>query len=154
EKLLQDLKEELLAASEHVNLEINISNALEIYGDQTMVVQVFLNLMGNAVKYSSHTLAAKVNVDCEDIGDSIQYSITDNGIGIKASDYEKIFDLFTRSQEAVEYEGTGVGLSIVKKIMEKHEGRVWIASEGKEGSTFHVAFKKQEYIAELSMQKD
>ncbi len=151
EKLLQDLKEELLSASNHEDLEINIHNTLEIYGDQTMVMQVFLNLMGNAVKYSRKTIAPVVCISCKDNGDSIQYSIGDNGMGIKLADQEKVFQLFTRSDEANEYEGTGVGLSIVKKIMEKHDGRIWIEPNQETGSIFHVTFKKPTAQQELTL---
>ncbi|MGY3052599.1 chemotaxis family two-component system sensor kinase Cph1 [Pedobacter sp. UYEF25] len=142
EPLLQDLKEEILAASNLENLEINLGNPMEIYGDQTMIMQVFSNLLGNAVKYSSQTKTPIVDIGCEDIGDCIQYRISDNGIGINAEDHEKIFELFTRSKQAGEYEGTGIGLSIVKKIMEKHGGKIWIESNLTAGSTFYVLFKK------------
>ncbi len=145
--LLQELKEELLGIGSQENLRINIDEPLELYGDQTMVMQVFSNLMGNAVKYSRQTSAPVVHVSCRDTGDTIQYSISDNGIGIKPSDHEKIFDLFTRSDEAREYEGTGIGLSIVKKIMEKHEGRIWMESGAETGSIFHVEFKTPADIA-------
>lgn len=142
EKLLDDIKQELLIASKHENLDINITSPLEVYGDHTMVMQVFSNLIGNAVKYSGQTIASVVSVNCKDTGDSIQYSVSDNGIGIKAADREKIFELFTRSAEAGEYEGSGVGLSIVKKIMEKHNGKVWVESTHEAGSTFYVSFNK------------
>lgn len=140
--LLDDLKLEFLIASNHEKLDINIHEPLEVYGDHTMVMQVFSNLMGNAVKYSEKTTAPVVNIKCKDTGDSIQYSVSDNGIGIKAADQEKIFELFTRSAEVEEYEGSGVGLSIVKKIMEKHKGKVWVESSHEAGSTFHVSFNK------------
>ncbi|MGV8877828.1 MAG: ATP-binding protein [Sphingobacteriaceae bacterium] len=152
ENLLQELKAELLGASGNDRLEIEINNPLEVYGDQTMVMQVFSNLMGNAVKYSSQTAAPKVRVSTKDTGESIQYSVSDNGVGIRAEDQEKIFDLFIRSDDVKGYEGTGVGLSIVKKIMEKHDGRVWVESDRKTGTTFHVAFKKLQPIAETLLQ--
>lgn len=142
EKLLDDIKQELLIASKHENLDINITSPLEVYGDHTMVMQVFSNLIGNAVKYSEQTMAPVVSINCKDTGDSIQYSVSDNGIGIKVADREKIFELFTRSAEAGEYEGSGVGLSIVKKIMEKHNGKVWVESTHEAGSTFYVSFNK------------
>ncbi|MGV8878654.1 MAG: ATP-binding protein [Sphingobacteriaceae bacterium] len=152
EKLLQNLKEELLAANHLESLEIEIDNPLEIYGDETMVMQVFSNLIGNAVKYSSRTISPYINVSCKQIGDCIQYSISDNGIGIRAIDQENIFDLFKRSDEVSEYEGTGVGLSIVKKIMEKHDGRLWVESDGKTGTTFYVTFKKAAGVREIAIQ--
>jgi chemotaxis family two-component system sensor kinase Cph1 len=141
-KLLQDLREELLISSEHENLKIVIGETKEVYGDQTMVMQVFSNLLGNAVKYSKNSVDPIVKVSCEDTGDCIQYSVADNGIGIDPKDMDKIFELFTRSDDVSEYEGTGVGLSIVKKIMEKHNGKIWIESNPQEGSVFYVSFNK------------
>ena len=142
EKLLQDLREELLISSEHENLQIIIGDSKEVYGDQTMVMQVFSNLLGNAVKYSKNSVDPIVKVSCEDTGDCIQYSVADNGIGIDPKDMDKIFELFTRSDDVSAYEGTGVGLSIVKKIMEKHNGKIWIESNPQEGSVFYVSFNK------------
>ena len=71
----------------------------------------------------------------------VRYKVRDNGLGIKHSDLDKIFDLFTRSNDVDDYEGSGVGLAIVKKIMQKHKGRIWVESEPGIGSTFHVAFQ-------------
>ena len=142
DKMLNEIKQELLVANYHTKLQIMISNTHEIYGDETMVMQVFSNLLSNAVKYSRQTPEPLVIVNGKDIGREIQYTITDNGIGIKPSDREKIFELFTRSDEVKDYEGSGVGLSIVKKIMEKHRGRIWLESDTKTGSTFYVSFNK------------
>jgi chemotaxis family two-component system sensor kinase Cph1 len=142
--LLNELKQELLISSEHANLQINIKDVEDIYGDETMVMQVFSNLIGNAVKYSKQAAMPVVNINAVDNGHTIEYAIEDNGIGIDSSEQEKIFELFTRSSEVKDFEGTGVGLSIVKKIMARHEGKVWVDSEINKGSTFFVHFKKQE----------
>jgi chemotaxis family two-component system sensor kinase Cph1 len=150
-KLLQDLKEELLIASENEKLQINIDDVLEIYGDQTMVMQVFSNLISNAIKYSRHSIEPLVSISSKEVEECIEYSIADNGIGINESDMEKIFELFTRSDDVTAYEGTGVGLSIVKKIMEKHNGRIWIESSLNLGSVFHVSFHKHSLISEISL---
>jgi chemotaxis family two-component system sensor kinase Cph1 len=106
-----------------------------------MIQQVFSNLLGNAVKYSSKTGAPMVTVIGEHLEDQVRYRVSDNGIGVKLKDLEKIFDLFTRSDEVDAYEGSGVGLAIVKKIMEKHQGRIWVESEPGLGATFHVTFQ-------------
>jgi chemotaxis family two-component system sensor kinase Cph1 len=140
--LLADLKEQLLVAHEHLPLTIDIGETPPIYGDETMIQQVFSNLLGNAIKYSSKTGSPMVAVSGEHLENQVRYRVTDNGIGIKLHDLEKIFDLFTRSDDVDGYEGSGVGLAIVKKIMEKHTGRIWVESELGVGSTFHVAFQK------------
>ena len=139
--LLADLKEQLLIAHEHLPLKINIDATPPVYGDATMIQQVFSNLMGNAVKYSSKAGSPMIDISGEQVENQVRYRVTDNGIGIKLNDMDKIFDLFTRSDEVDEYEGSGVGLAIVKKIMEKHAGRIWVESQPGAGSTFHVAFQ-------------
>jgi chemotaxis family two-component system sensor kinase Cph1 len=139
--LLSDLREQLLVAYEDLTLIINIGATPPIFGDETMINQVFSNLLGNAIKYSGKINSPLITVSGEIIDNQICYRVTDNGIGIKVRDIEKIFDLFTRSADVDDYEGTGVGLAIVKKIMEKHMGRIWVESEPGAGSTFHVAFQ-------------
>jgi chemotaxis family two-component system sensor kinase Cph1 len=139
--LLNNLKEQLLVAYEHLPLTIEIGQTPEIYGDETMIQQVFSNLLGNAIKYSSKAGFPMVTINGELLEDQVRYHVSDNGIGIKLHDFEKIFDLFTRSDEVDGYEGSGVGLAIVKKIMEKHQGRIWVESEPGAGAAFHVAFQ-------------
>jgi chemotaxis family two-component system sensor kinase Cph1 len=141
--MLKDLKEQLLIAHKDTPVEIEIGETPDIYGDATMIQQVFSNLLGNAVKYSKKVGSPVVQINGELMDNQIRYQVKDNGIGIKFQDQEKIFDLFNRSADVVEYEGSGVGLAIVKKIMEKHQGRIWVVSEPGAGSTFHVAFKEQ-----------
>lgn len=149
-KILNEIRQELLVVNPKTKLQIIIGDTPDIYGDETMVMQVFSNLIGNAVKYSSATDESFVTVSGEDTGNTIQYKIIDNGIGIKPADHEKIFELFTRSDEAKDYEGSGVGLSIVKKIIEKHRGNIWLKSEVNFGSTFYVRFNKNEVAPELN----
>jgi chemotaxis family two-component system sensor kinase Cph1 len=143
DNLLNELKLELMVSSQVGNLEINIGQLENIFGDETMIMQVFSNLLGNAVKYSGKSENPTVDIFAEDLGKTIRYAIKDNGIGIKTEDQAKIFDLFSRSAEVTDFEGSGVGLSIVKKIMEKHAGKIWVESDGENGSTFYVEFVKQ-----------
>lgn len=138
--VLSDLKEQLLVANADASVVIELGSCPPLYGDETMIRQVFSNLLGNAVKYSSKSESPRVSVYGERIGNEIHYRVEDNGIGIGIHDQKKIFNLFTRSSEVGAYEGSGVGLAIVKKIMEKHGGRIWVESEPGIGSAFTVAF--------------
>lgn len=140
--LFRDLKAEFLAVYSNLDLTINIGNCIDVYGDQTMVMQVFSNLIGNAIKYSQQSKQPCIAVSCVETEQGIEYQIADNGIGIQESEQERIFGLFKRSTAVEAYEGTGVGLSIVKKIMEKHAGKVWVKSNPEQGATFHVLFNK------------
>ncbi|MGN7204881.1 ATP-binding protein [Pedobacter sp. SAFR-022] len=144
ENLLNELKQELLISYNDTDVEININGVEDIYGEETMVMQVFSNLIGNAVKYSKQASNPVVNINAKDYGNEVEYAIQDNGIGIDPAEQDKIFELFTRANDVSAFEGTGVGLSIVKKIMAKHQGKVWVDSEINKGSTFFVRFKKPE----------
>ena len=106
-----------------------------------MLNQIFSNIMGNAVKYSGKQAKPVVTIDGEVVENGIQYCIRDNGIGIKADEADKIFDLFSRSAAAGEFEGSGVGLAIVRKLVKKHEGNVWVESKPGNGSSFFILFK-------------
>lgn len=148
--ILSELKEELLNVNKYSKPEIMIGKTPDIYGDETMIMQVFSNLISNAVKYSSRHQHPIVTVNGEDTGTEIRYVIRDNGIGVKPENQERIFELFARSDEAKDYEGTGVGLSIVKRIIEKHGGNIWLESELNSGSAFYVSFTKP--VPELILQ--
>lgn len=143
-KLIDDLKDELTIANIDTNLKIDVLNTMDLYGDETMIMQVFSNLLGNAVKYSKEAALPQVTIECTDLGDAIQYAVKDNGIGIDPDDHGKIFELFKRSDRTKDYEGTGVGLSIVKRIMDKHQGKIWLDSKPGEGSVFYVVFNKEQ----------
>lgn len=142
--LFRDLENELIVALKPPHLQFTIGNTPDIYGDPTMLRQVFANLLNNAIKYSSRSNPSIVQVEGKETTAEITYSITDNGIGIDFNYYNRIFDLFKRMDNVRDYEGTGVGLAIVKRIIEKHNGRIWVESELGKGTTFYVSFNKNE----------
>jgi light-regulated signal transduction histidine kinase (bacteriophytochrome) len=123
-----------------VNLAITVGNMPVLKGDPIMIWQVFSNLIGNAVKYSQAQSAPAVHICGWTSEKAIFYSIKDNGIGISKTDLENIFLLFTRMSNATSIEGSGVGLAIVKKIVEKHNGIIWAESEPGEGTTLFLSF--------------
>ncbi len=121
-------------------LEVTIGETPVINGDPIMVAQVFSNLIGNAIKYSTHGQKGIVHINGIKEERGICYTITDNGIGINESSVEKVFDLFHRMDNVEDIEGTGVGLAIVKRIVEKHHGNIQVKSIPGEGSAFTVCF--------------
>jgi light-regulated signal transduction histidine kinase (bacteriophytochrome) len=141
-KLLSDIRDEALFINSNPSTKIIIKNTPDIYSDEIMAMQVFSNLITNAVKYSSKVDQPRVTIDGKETETYVEYCITDNGVGIKDKDKEKIFELFTRSVDVTDFEGSGVGLSIVRRIMEKHEGKIRVESDGESGSEFYVSFKK------------
>ncbi|MBC7745300.1 MAG: GAF domain-containing protein [Flavobacterium sp.] len=124
------------------NLKITVAETPDLHGDMVMMNQVFSNLIGNAVKYSRGSNPALIHVSGEVNGSEIRYTIQDNGLGIEQKNLTKIFELFNRMENAKYIEGSGVGLAIVKRIVDKHKGRIWAESEIGRGTTFYVCFNK------------
>jgi PAS domain S-box-containing protein len=112
-----------------------------IVGDKIRIAQVFQNLIGNAIKFMDKP-QGEVNVGCVDAGDDWQFNVTDNGPGIDSKHHEKIFQIFQTLHPRDEQESTGIGLSIVKKIVEFYGGKVWVESEPGTGSTFWFTLPK------------
>jgi light-regulated signal transduction histidine kinase (bacteriophytochrome) len=101
--------------------------------------QLFQNLIGNAIKYRNPNRAPFVQVSGKEQKGSWIFSVRDNGIGIEAEYKEHIFGLFKRLHTADEYSGTGIGLAICQRIVERYHGRIWVESEPGKGSTFVFA---------------
>ncbi|WP_229049074.1 ATP-binding protein [Chryseobacterium arthrosphaerae] len=121
--------------------EIIIKECPDVMADKTMLHQVFLNIINNAVKYSSHKDYPKVEIEGTEDGQTIIYRISDNGIGIPEEEKHKMFKIFNRMDNAKKFKGNGVGLSIVHRIMKRIGGNVDYESN-KEGTSFILTFKK------------
>ena len=107
-----------------------------IFGDYSQMVQVFQNLIGNAIKYRSKK-TPKIQIYSKKEDDYWLFSIKDNGIGIESEYFDHIFQIFKRLHTPDEYEGTGIGLAITKRIIDRHDGELWVASKPGNGSTFY-----------------
>jgi len=141
--LLEEIKNEVWTAFKADNSELILGQLPNLKGDKTMIAQLFTNLIGNAVKYSAMVDKPQIEVSAYIDGGEIIYSVKDNGIGIDNRYYDRVFELFKRMDNVKDIEGTGVGLAIVKRVVEKHNGRVWFESKLNAGSTFYVAFKNR-----------
>ncbi len=112
-----------------------------IMGDRVRLTEVFANLISNAIKYNDKP-ECRIEITCTPHDTEHQISVKDNGPGIEAKYFEKIFKIFERVGRAEDHEGTGVGLAIVKKVVELHKGRVWVESELGAATTFHFTLSK------------
>ena len=114
----------------------------DIYGRQTEVALIFTQLIDNAVKFARDDQPLQITITCHDLGNFVRFAIADNGIGINAQYFSRIFTVFRRLHTSDEYPGTGMGLAIAKKAAEKHGGQISLESEVGKGSTFSVTLPK------------
>ncbi len=114
-----------------------------LFSNRSAVLQVLHNLVGNALKYSRKDEPPRISITAEEGQDYWQIKTADNGIGLEEENYEKIFIIFQRLHSRAAYEGTGIGLAIVKRIIEKLNGQVWVESTPGAGSSFYFTIPKQ-----------
>jgi signal transduction histidine kinase len=134
-------------AMENLSMAIHESRATVTHGDMpvvqadaTQLVQLFQNLIGNAIKFHGADLP-HIHVSAEPKGEEWVFSVRDNGIGIAPEYFERIFVIFQRLHAGGTYPGTGIGLAICKKIVERHGGRIWVESQPGKGSTFYFTLR-------------
>jgi light-regulated signal transduction histidine kinase (bacteriophytochrome) len=130
--------------------EIIIEALPAALGDRRLLFQVWVNLLDNAVKYSSKVTQPRVLVSGREEAERIVYEVTDNGVGFDSRYSGSLFGVFHRLHAAHEYPGTGVGLAIVQRIVKRHGGEVWATSEVDRGATFGFALPK---ATKLSQQR-
>jgi len=137
------------------NITVTIENELPtVLGEQTRFQQLFQNLLSNAVKYMDKS-EGKIGIGCVEESGFWKFSIADNGPGIEEKDFVKIFEMFQTLSAQNEYESTGVGLTVAKKIVELYGGRIWVESEYGQGSTFFFTLPKQKMeAADAKLQTD
>lgn len=116
---------------------VDVGHLPVLTSDPGMLAQVFQNLLANALKFVRPGVAPRVSVRANPIGAGWQFSVQDNGIGIAEQHQERIFLMFKRLHGRTEYPGTGIGLALCQKIIDRLEGRIWVDSASGEGSTFH-----------------
>ncbi|HSN04359.1 MAG TPA: ATP-binding protein [Nitrospira sp.] len=135
--LLVDRQHQLSGAKPKITVSLPFS---DLYGEPVSVRQAITNLLDNALKFSARTPTPAVTIGGQQTPTERIFWIRDNGIGFDAHQADKLFGLFERLHSPGEYEGTGVGLAIVKLVMDKHGGRVWAESTPGQGSTFYLGF--------------
>ncbi|MFH1436255.1 MAG: ATP-binding protein [Pseudomonadota bacterium] len=125
----------LKPAIDEAGAEVELGTLPPVIGDETQLVQLFQNLIANAIKFKSEE-PPRVHVFAEIKGGNCVFSVRDNGIGIEPQFSDRIFVIFQRLHGRTEYSGTGIGLAVSKRIVERHGGKIWVESEPGKGSTF------------------
>jgi PAS domain S-box-containing protein len=141
EGALQKALVNLRAAIEESGAVVTHDALPTVRADDTQLAQLFQNLVGNALKFRGSE-APHVHVSAEDHGSEWIFGVKDNGIGIEPQYFERIFMVFQRLHVKTEYPGTGIGLAICKKVVDRHGGRVWVESQPGQGSKFCFALPK------------
>ena len=135
EQLLAQVLSNLKFAIEDNDALITHSPLPNVTADSTQLLEVFQNLIGNAIKFRGDE-HPQIHISAEQRGDMWIFSVKDNGLGIAMEHLEHIFIIFSRLHPQNEYPGTGIGLAICRKIIERHEGRIWVESQLGKGTTF------------------
>jgi len=135
--IVQEVLDELGKRQDGPPIEVRLGELPDCLGDPSLLRQVFINLLSNAFKFTRHKEQALVEVGCRSQNGEKVYFVQDNGAGFDMQYAEKLFGVFQRFHTVDEFEGTGVGLSIVHRIVQRHGGRIWAEAEVNKGATFH-----------------
>ncbi|MDK2952316.1 MAG: hypothetical protein PWQ77_1981 [Kosmotogales bacterium] len=142
EEILKNTLNNLEVAIEESGAKITHDYLPIIKGDKTQLGQLFQNLIGNSIKFKGEN-SPEIHIKAEDEGDFWRFFFKDNGIGIDSKYYDRIFQIFQRLHNRDKYPGTGIGLAICKKIIERHGGNISVESESGKGTTFIFTLKKE-----------
>jgi len=141
EAALQATLENLSMAIQEYGVSITNESLPTVQADPTQLIQLFQNLIGNALKFRAER-PPQIHIGVTEADGFWQFSVRDNGIGIESQYFERIFQVFQRLHTRREYKGTGIGLAICKKIIDRHGGRIWVESEAGQGATFYFTLPK------------
>jgi PAS domain S-box-containing protein len=136
-KLIADVLADLATVIEKSDANITVSPLPVLNMYEVEMRQVFQNLITNAIKFIKKGTRPRLNVGAERLKDSWRFSVSDNGIGIAANSFDRVFDIFQRLHTSDKYEGSGIGLANCKKIIQLHHGNIWIESTVGKGTTFY-----------------
>jgi light-regulated signal transduction histidine kinase (bacteriophytochrome) len=123
------------------NVRIQVAPLPNVDADPALLRHVFANLLENAIKYTQRRDSAEIEIGARDLGGQVVYFVKDNGVGFNMRYADKLFGVFHRLHPADQYEGTGVGLAIVRRIVERHGGHIWAEAEVGHGATFYFTLR-------------
>ncbi|HMG10934.1 MAG TPA: ATP-binding protein [Mucilaginibacter sp.] len=143
--LVKLVQEELLFEEGENIPEFNVKILPPAKGDKSLIKQVWINLISNAIKYSRYKPTTRIEINAYEKDNLIVYYVKDEGAGFDMQYYDKLFGVFQRLHSQEEFEGTGIGLAIVQKIVQRHNGTVWAESVLNEGTCFYFSLHKIKY---------
>jgi PAS domain S-box-containing protein len=135
--LVRDVWEEMQNMNPERNMVLTVNSIPPGYGDRALIIQVYTNLLSNAVKFTKNRDTANIEVGAYSHDNEVVYYVRDNGVGFDMQYYDKLFGVFQRLHSADDFEGTGVGLAIVQRIVHRHGGRVWAEGKINHGSCLY-----------------
>jgi light-regulated signal transduction histidine kinase (bacteriophytochrome) len=135
--IVRSVLESLRDEQEGRHIDVSIGELPSCYADPVLLRQVYMNLISNAIKFTAKREVAQIDVGCEVDGNENVYYVRDNGAGFDMRYVDKLFGVFQRLHHDDEYEGTGVGLAIIQRIVRRHGGRVWARGEVDKGAVFY-----------------
>ena len=125
---------------------VELGDLSDCYGDENQLNQLFSNIIGNAIKYRDNSRKLEIIIENTVSFNKVIYTIKDNGIGIAQRHLNRVWDIFYRVDSSSAETGEGIGLSLAKRITEKHKGKIWVESEVGVGSTFYIELQRKEFI--------
>ncbi len=141
--LVDEVLEKMKPDMQGRKIHLSVQKLPEVVGDHALLKQVWANLLENAVKYTKLKELAKISVECKEEKENYVFSVSDNGVGFDMQYSQKLFGVFQRLHAQTEFEGTGIGLANVKRIIHKHNGKVWAEAEVDKGATFYFSLPKE-----------
>jgi PAS domain S-box-containing protein len=143
-QMVEEVKHQLEPDTQGRSIQWEVGQLPTVAGDPALLRQVLVNLLSNAVKYTSKEQNAQIKIGSGNGGNEITVFVRDNGAGFEMKYAEKLFRVFQRLHRAEEFEGTGVGLANVRRIIERHGGRIWAEGEPGKGATFYFSLPAKE----------
>jgi PAS domain S-box-containing protein len=153
ETLIRDAWKELHADNMDRNINLKVNSMPSGYGDRALIKQVYLNLLSNAIKFTKNQNPALIEVSGHIDGNKDVYYVKDNGAGFDMQYYNKLFGAFQRLHSGEDFEGTGIGLATVQRIINRHEGLVWAEGKVGEGATFYFSLPHHTHTQDESANK-
>ena len=143
DQLVREVQNEMLSETEGRNVTWKIGSLPDLYGDRSMLKMVLVNLISNAVKFTRTRPQPEIEIGCaEKRKDGVVLFVRDNGVGFDMKYVNKLFGVFQRLHRPEEFEGTGIGLATVQRIIHRHGGQVWAEAQVGGGATFYLSFPR------------